>query len=111
MKEEHKRAKISYTAKMMVPSTAHLKIKEWFGRKVTAKAVFQSLQKTLLVTVDTEQEGNLVQRLDDFSVDGHTLNLQQVSRRMTSDEVFKFVGEEVRKEYKVHHQRRPVAWA
>ena len=64
VKEEHKRAKNSYTRKMMVPSTAHRKIKEWVRKKVTANAVFQSLQNALLVTVDTEREWNLVQRLD-----------------------------------------------
>ena len=111
VKEEHKRAKNLYTAKMRVPSTAHQKIKEWVRKKVTANAVFQSLQNALLVTVDTEPEWNLVQRVDEFSVDGHTLNLQQVPRRMTTDEVFKFVGEEVRKEYKAHHQGRAVASA
>ena len=78
VKEEHQRAKNSYSAKMKVPSTAHWKIKEWVRKKVSAKAVFQSLQNTLLVTVDTKRECNLVQRLDEFSVDGHTLNLQQV---------------------------------
>ena len=78
------------------------KIKEWIRKKVIANAVFQSLQNALLVRVDTEREWNLVQRLDEFSVDGHTQNLQQVPRRMTTDEVFKFVGEEVRKEYKAH---------
>ena len=44
-------------------------------------------------------------------MDGHTLNLQQVPRRMTTDEVFKFVGEEVHKEYNAHHQGRAVASA
>ena len=111
VKEAHKRTKNLYSAKMMVPSTTHRKIKEWVQKRVTANAVLQGLQKALLVTVDTESEWNLVQRLDEFSVHGHTLNLQQVPRRMTTDEVFKFVGEEVRKEYKPHHQGRAVASA
>ena len=100
VKEEHKRAKNLYTAKMMVPSTTQRKIKEWVRKRVTANAVFPSLQNALLVRVDTEREWN-----------GHTLNLQQVPRRMTTDEVFEFVGEEVRKEYKAHHQGRAVASA
>ena len=54
VKEEHKRARNLYTAEMMVPSTAHQKIKESVRKKVTANAVFQSLQNALLVTVDTE---------------------------------------------------------
>ena len=106
VKEGHRLAKNSYTAKMMVPSTVHRKIKEWVRKKVTANAVFQSLQNALLVTVDTERE-----RLDKFSMDCHTLNLQQVPRRMTTNEVFEFVGEEVRKENKAHHQGRAVASA
>ena len=96
---------------MMVPSTAHRKIKEWFRKKVTANAVFQSLKNALLVTVDTESEWNLVQHLDQFSVDAQTLNLRQVTCRMTTDEVFIFVGEEVRKEHKARHQGRAVASA
>ena len=56
VKEEHKRAKNSYTAKMMVPSTTHRQIKEWVRKSVTPKSVFQSLQNALLVTVDTERE-------------------------------------------------------
>ena len=111
VKEEHKRAKNSYTAKMIVPSTAHRKIEEWLQKKVNANAVFQSLQNALLVTVDTKREWNLVQRLDDFLMEGHALNLQQVPRRIPADEVFKFVGKEVRKEYKAHHQGRAVASA
>ena len=111
VKEGHRRAKNSYTAKMMVPSTVHRKIKNWVRKKVTTNAVFQILQNALLVTVDTKREWNLVQRLDKFSLDGHTLNLQQVPRRMTTNEVFKLVGEEVRKEYKAHHQGRAVASA
>ena len=111
MKEEQKRAKNSYTAKMMVPSTAHRKIKKKFHKTVTANAVFQRLQKALLVTGDTKREWNLNQRLDEISVDGHTLKLQQVPGRMKTDEVFKLFGEEVRKEYKGHPQGRAVASA
>ena len=43
VKEENKQAMNVYTAKMMVPSTAHRKIKEWVRKKVTANEVFQSL--------------------------------------------------------------------
>ena len=111
VKQEDKRAKKSYTANVMVPSTAHRKIKELVRKNVTANTVFQSLHKALLVTVDTEREWKLVQRLKKFSADGHTLNLQHVPRRMTTDEVCKFVGEELRKEYKAHHQGRAVALA
>ena len=56
VKEEPKRARNWYTAKMMVPITVHQKIKEWVGEKVTANAVFQRLQDALLVTVDTKRE-------------------------------------------------------
>ena len=56
VKEEHKQAKNSYTAKMMVPSTDHQKINEGVQKKVTANAVFQSLQNALLGTVDTEHD-------------------------------------------------------
>ena len=51
VKEEHKRAKNLYTAKMMVPSTTHRKIKEWVRKKVTADAVFQSLSRRLTPNV------------------------------------------------------------
>ena len=93
----------------MVPSTAHQKIKDWVRKKVTANAVFQSLQNAHLVTVDTEREWKLVQRLEEFSADGHALSLQQVPCCMTTNEVFEFVWEEVRKEYKGHHKKRAVA--
>ena len=71
--------------------------------------MFGGFPNALLVTVDTKLEGILVQRLDEFSLEGHTLNLQQCPPGMSNNEVFKFVGEEVRKEYKAHHQGRALA--
>ena len=96
---------------MKVLSTARRKMEESVRKKVTANAVIQSLQNALFVTFDTNHERKLVQRLDEFSADGHTLNLQQVRRRVTTDEVVKFVREEVRKEYKARHQGRAVSSA
>ena len=63
--------------------------------------MFPSLQIPLPVTVDTEREWKLVQRLDEFSADCHTLNLQQVPRGMTTHEVSKFVREKCAKNTKL----------
>ena len=82
---------------MTVPSTAQQKIKKWVRKEVTANVVFQTFQIALLMMVDTERVWKCVQHLDEFSVDGHTLNHQQVPHRMTTDEVFEFVGEGVHK--------------
>ena len=105
-KEEAKRAKSNHTVKMMLSKEYHTNVVAWTRKNVTRDVKRHPLRKALLITVTGDREKTAMWRLDESDVGGQTVRLQAIPARMSCDEVLKWVGEEVLKEYRnLHHTR------
>ena len=103
-KEEAKRAKFNHTFKMMLPKEYHPKVLAWTNKHVAPDVKRRELRNALLITVTGGRKKIAMLRLDECDVGGQNLRLQAIPARMTCDEVFDWVGEEVLKEYRnLHH--------
>ena len=104
-KEEAKRAKFNHTFKMMLSKEYHPKVLPWTHKHVARDLKRRELLNALLITVTGDREKTAMLRLEECDVGGKILRLQAIPR-MTCDEVLKWVGEEVLKEYRnLHHTR------
>ena len=105
-KAEAKKAKSNHTVKMMLRKDHHKNVVSWARRFVARDFKQQSLRNALPITVSEDREKNAIWSLDECDVGGQTICPQAIPARMTCDNVFEWVGEEVLKEYKnLHHTR------
>ena len=100
MKEEAKRASSNHTVKMMLDKEHHKKVVNWTRAKVVWDLKRQSLLSALLIIVSRDHMKAAIWRLDEGEVVGRTICPQAIPARTSWDDVLKWIGEEVLKEYK-----------
>ena len=105
-KEDAKRAKSNHTVKMMLAKEYHTNVVAWTRKNVARDVKQHSLQNALLITVTGDRQKTAMWRLDECELSGQTIRLQAIPAQMSCDEILRWVGEEVLKEYRnLHHTR------
>ncbi len=99
-KEEAKRARRRFTAKIHVTQASHQSILNHIENKVSPTAEAVSLQNALVVTVDGEREWQALQLLKARTIKGTPIRMTQVPCRMTTQEVIDWVTEQAEIEYR-----------
>ena len=90
-KEEAKRARRRFTAKMHVAEASHQSVLTHIQAKLSPTAEAISLHKALVVTVDGECKWQALQLLKARTNKGKHIQMTQVDCRMTTQEVADWV--------------------